>query len=300
MRHRDGWLLDWPVDVKSLRLSGCYFFVRNSHGPREDKVEKEVATPFAMPRLITKRCHFLLVKLMEHHHGWLFNAPVDVKGLRAIGYYNVVINPMDLGTVKCRLEKGRYSNPIEFSEDVRLTFHNAKKYNNRGDAAYNMAEELLEIFTVEWSILEADFAPLLNNIERIENPSAGATSRINKGKGKGKDIASVRDLRDTDEKYGSWRKIFSEEFLPVAEYEVTQIEHHGVAESSAKSDDEAEVHQLKGMLAASQEKLASLESENESLRKTMERLQKKSDNSLKFWEVTNKYMLNLIKRQGSK
>lgn len=113
------------------------------------------------------RCHFLLVKLMEHRHGWLFNAPVDVKGLRAIGYYNVVINPMDLGTVKCRLEKGRYSNPIEFSEDVRLTFHNAKKYNNRGDAAYNMAEELLEIFTVEWSILEADFAPLFNNIERV-------------------------------------------------------------------------------------------------------------------------------------
>lgn len=104
---------------------------------------------------------------MEHRHGWLFNAPVDVKGLRAIGYYDVVINPMDLGTVKYRLEKGRYSNPIEFSEDVRLTFHNAKKYNNRGDAAYNMAEELLEIFTVEWSILEADFAPLLNNIERV-------------------------------------------------------------------------------------------------------------------------------------
>ena len=51
------------------------------------------------------------------------------------------------------------------------------------------------------------------------------------GKGKGKDIASVRDFRDTDEKYGSWRKIFSEEFLPVAEYEVTKIEHHGVAES---------------------------------------------------------------------
>lgn len=120
------------------------------------------------------------------------------------------------------------------------------------------------------------------------------------GKGKGKDIASVRDLRDTDEKYGSWRKIFSEEFLPVAEYEVTQNEHHGVAESSAKSDDVAEVNQLKGMLAASQEKLASLESENESLRKTMECMQKESDSSLKFWEVTGKYMLNLIKWQGSK
>jgi Bromodomain len=104
---------------------------------------------------------------MEHPNGWLFNEPVDVKGLRAVGYYDTIKSPMDLGTVKCRIEKGRYCTPIEFAEDINLTFKNALKFNNRRDAAYCMAEELLEIFTQEWSKIEADFAPLFNNTKTV-------------------------------------------------------------------------------------------------------------------------------------
>jgi Bromodomain len=109
---------------------------------------------------IYRRCHILLVKLMEHRHKWLFNEPVDVKGLQAVGYYDTIKTPMDLGTVKCPLEKGRYYTPIEFAEDINMTFKNALKFNNRRDAAYHMTEELLEIFKLEWSKTEADIAML--------------------------------------------------------------------------------------------------------------------------------------------
>ncbi|KAJ3695219.1 hypothetical protein LUZ60_000596 [Juncus effusus] len=102
-------------------------------------------------------CSALLSKLMNHKHGWVFNAPVDVKGLRLRDYYSIIRQPMDLGTVRCRLEKSRYRSPLEFASDVRLTFGNAMTYNQKGDAAYDMAEELLQIFEADWPSIEAEF-----------------------------------------------------------------------------------------------------------------------------------------------
>lgn len=78
-------------------------------------------------------CSALLEKLMSHRHGWLFNSPVDVKKLRLKDYYSVIRHTMDLGTVKCRVVKGRYKSPLQFASDVRLTFRNAMTYNHKGD-----------------------------------------------------------------------------------------------------------------------------------------------------------------------
>ncbi|KAF3339603.1 transcription factor GTE4 [Carex littledalei] len=103
-------------------------------------------------------CNALLEKLMRHHHGWLFNEPVDVKKLRLKDYYSVIRHPMDLGTVKCRVHKGRYMDPLQFADDVRLTFRNAMTYNRKDDTAYAMAEELLGIFESEWPSIEAQLS----------------------------------------------------------------------------------------------------------------------------------------------
>ncbi|MBA0792024.1 hypothetical protein Gohar_016554, partial [Gossypium harknessii] len=55
-----------------------------------------------------KSCSNLLGKLMKHKFGWVFNKPVDVKGLGLHDYYSIVKHPMDLGTVKTRLNKNWY------------------------------------------------------------------------------------------------------------------------------------------------------------------------------------------------
>jgi Bromodomain len=81
--------------------------------------------------------------------------------------YDTIKTPMDLGTVKydCQISSWLlYMTPIEFAEDINMTFKNALKFNNRRDAAYHMTEELLEIFKLEWSKTEADIALLFNNI----------------------------------------------------------------------------------------------------------------------------------------
>ncbi|OVA10276.1 Bromodomain [Macleaya cordata] len=126
---------------------------------------------------VFKSCSELLAKLMKHKHGWVFNTPVDVKGLGLRDYYVIIKNPMDLGTVKARLNKNGYKSPKEFAEDVKLTFHNAMSYNRKGQDVHIMAEELLKIFEDKWVVMQAKF----NLDSRFEgNHEVGHPNKIRK------------------------------------------------------------------------------------------------------------------------
>ncbi|MCL7032565.1 hypothetical protein MKW94_022607 [Papaver nudicaule] len=105
---------------------------------------------------VLKSCSDLLAKLMKHKHGWVFNTPVDVKGLGLRDYYVIIKKPMDLGTVKNKLNKNGYKSPSEFAEDVKLTFDNAMTYNRKGQDVHIMAEELLKIFEDKWVGIQAE------------------------------------------------------------------------------------------------------------------------------------------------
>ncbi|CAI0449041.1 unnamed protein product [Linum tenue] len=102
-------------------------------------------------------CSSVLDKLMKHKHGWVFNSPVDVEGLRLHDYHTIIKHPMDLGTVKARLNKNWYKSPEEFAEDVRLTFHNAMTYNPKGQDVHIMAEQLLTMFEERWAVVKVDY-----------------------------------------------------------------------------------------------------------------------------------------------
>ncbi|TXG73202.1 hypothetical protein EZV62_001781 [Acer yangbiense] len=90
-----------------------------------------------------KICVQILTKLMKHKHGYIFNSPVDVVGMGLHDYYDIIKNPMDLGTVKSKLNKILYDSPADFAADVRLTFKNAMTYNPEGHDAYVIGEQLL-------------------------------------------------------------------------------------------------------------------------------------------------------------
>lgn len=45
----------------------------------------------------------LLERFMKHKHGWVFNTPVDTVALGLHDYFEIIKNPMDLGTVKAKL-----------------------------------------------------------------------------------------------------------------------------------------------------------------------------------------------------
>ncbi|GMN54409.1 hypothetical protein TIFTF001_023534 [Ficus carica] len=104
-----------------------------------------------------KSCSNLLDKLMKHKFGWVFNAPVDVKALGLHDYFTIVKHPMDLGTVKSRLNKTWYKSAMEFAKDVRLTFRNAMLYNPKGQDVHSMAEQLLKMFEEKWKGIEVEY-----------------------------------------------------------------------------------------------------------------------------------------------
>ncbi|KAK4367904.1 hypothetical protein RND71_011696 [Anisodus tanguticus] len=93
-----------------------------------------------------RKCRQILMKLMKHNYGYVFNTPVDVKGMKIYDYYDIIKHPMDLGTVKLRLDMNEYRTPQDFAADVRLTFNNALTYNPKGQDVHAMAEVLLGDF----------------------------------------------------------------------------------------------------------------------------------------------------------
>ncbi|XP_012078551.1 transcription factor GTE3, chloroplastic isoform X2 [Jatropha curcas] len=108
-------------------------------------------------REIFKKCEDLLGKLMNHQYGWVFNEPVNVKKLKLHDYYKIIKHPMDLGTVKSRLQKNWYKSPKEFAEDVRLTFNNAMTYNEKGQDVHIMAGTLFRLFEEKWTVMKGKF-----------------------------------------------------------------------------------------------------------------------------------------------
>ncbi|XP_058736680.1 transcription factor GTE9-like isoform X1 [Vicia villosa] len=104
--------------------------------------------------LLMKDCEVLLKRLMNHQHGWVFNAPVDVVKLNLPDYFDVIKHPMDLGTVQSKIATGSYTSPLEFAADVRLTFSNAMKYNPRGNDVHIMADALNKYFEQRWKSIQ--------------------------------------------------------------------------------------------------------------------------------------------------
>ncbi|KAM1301695.1 hypothetical protein ACFX2H_012696 [Malus domestica] len=92
-------------------------------------------------------------QITKHDWAWPFMVPVDVEGLGLHDYYQVIEKPMDLGTIKNRMETkdgSEYKNVGEIYADVRLVFKNAMKYNDEGEDVYVMAQSLLQNFEEKW------------------------------------------------------------------------------------------------------------------------------------------------------
>ncbi|XP_046670960.1 histone acetyltransferase p300-like [Homalodisca vitripennis] len=78
-----------------------------------------------------------------------FRQPVDPQSLGIPEYFEIVKRPMDLSTVKRKLDTGQYSDPWEYVDDVWLMFDNAWLYNRKSSLVYRYCTKLSEVFEVE-------------------------------------------------------------------------------------------------------------------------------------------------------
>jgi len=107
------------------------------------------------PQKLKAKCLEVLKTLQSHQHGWVFNTPVDPVELGLPDYFEVVKKPMDLGTIRKRLENNVYQSLEEFESHVNLTFDNAMLYNPEGSVVYNMANEMKMKFQHDYKKLIA-------------------------------------------------------------------------------------------------------------------------------------------------
>lgn len=115
------------------------------------------------------KCKQILMNLLKLKHAFVFSKPVDVQGLKLHDYYQIIKQPMDLGTVKSRLINKKYQTPLDFAYDVRLTFENALKYNPKGHEVNTLADSMLQrfekLFGPEYEKYETEYQSVMT-----ENP----------------------------------------------------------------------------------------------------------------------------------
>ena len=84
--------------------------------------------------------------LCRQAYAWPFYKPVDADSLGLRDYHDIIKQPMDLGTVKQKMDGREYRSPKLFANDVRLIFTNCYKYNPPDHDVVAMARKLQDVF----------------------------------------------------------------------------------------------------------------------------------------------------------
>jgi len=105
------------------------------------------------PAALKTRCLEILSNIQKHQFGWVFNQPVDPVELKLPDYFEIIKRPMDLGTIKKRVENGCFHDIETFKTDCHLTFDNALNYNAKGSPVYNMALDVKKAFDKEFEMV---------------------------------------------------------------------------------------------------------------------------------------------------
>lgn len=103
-------------------------------------------------------CEIVRQTLYMQNNSTPFNTPVDtsLKGLE--DYANIIKNPMDLGTIKKKVDSGGYEGPggyKNFAEDIRLVWDNAVLYNGEESEVGRAALALSDVFEQDYERLVA-------------------------------------------------------------------------------------------------------------------------------------------------
>ncbi|XP_043097359.1 bromodomain testis-specific protein isoform X2 [Puntigrus tetrazona] len=96
-----------------------------------------------------KYCNAILKEMFAKKHSayaWPFYKPVDAKALGLLDYHEIIHQPMDMSTIKKKMEGREYTDALQFAADVRLMFSNCYKYNPPGHEVVAMARKLQDVF----------------------------------------------------------------------------------------------------------------------------------------------------------
>ncbi|XP_032687081.1 bromodomain adjacent to zinc finger domain protein 2B-like isoform X5 [Odontomachus brunneus] len=128
----------------------------------EDVSSSEPATPTASPRkegnnrTLTKKqqrelapCKVLLEQLEQQDEAWPFLLPVNTKQFPT--YKKIIKTPMDLSTIKKKLQDSAYKSRDEFCADVRQMFINCEVFNEDDSPVGKAGHGMRSFFEMRWT-----------------------------------------------------------------------------------------------------------------------------------------------------
>ncbi|XP_059998466.1 bromodomain testis-specific protein isoform X2 [Lagenorhynchus albirostris] len=101
-----------------------------------------------------RHCNEILKEMLAKKHlsyAWPFYNPVDINALGLHNYNDIVKNPMDLGTIKAKMDNQEYKHAYEFAADVRLMFMNCYQYSPPDHEVVTMARMLQDVFEMHFA-----------------------------------------------------------------------------------------------------------------------------------------------------
>ena len=126
------------------------------HGARKPKLTREL-----------NYCYKDIIKelLSKKHEGnaWLFRKPLHLstKKLGLHDYLDVIQRPMDLTTVKKKLEARKYCSVTEFENDVQLIFTNCYKHYPEESKVVELAHNLQHVFEEKFAQMPGDTSAMM-------------------------------------------------------------------------------------------------------------------------------------------
>ncbi|XP_049887175.1 bromodomain-containing protein 3-like isoform X3 [Pectinophora gossypiella] len=157
-----------------------------------------------------KSCNEILKELFSKKHSgyaWPFYKPVDAELLGLHDYFDIIKKPMDLGTVKQKMDNRAYKTAAEFAADVRLIFTNCYKYNPPDHDVVAMARKLQDVFEMRYAKIPDE--PIHAGVPHMDKGSSASSSES------GSESDSESD--DSEEERNNKVKLLEKELLALQE-----------------------------------------------------------------------------------
>ena len=157
--------------------------------PFTGPIQPDFMPPPDKPLRSSNQLQYLNKVLKTHQYAWPFQVPVDPGQLNLPDYHKIIKKPMDLGTIKKRLENMWYQYAKDCIEDFQTLFTNCYMYNKPGEDVVLMAQTLEKMFLTKVSQMPQEEVfndvPSKNAKAKKGRPAGGA------GAGRGRPPASA-------------------------------------------------------------------------------------------------------------
>uniref|UniRef100_W5MBS5 Bromodomain testis associated n=1 Tax=Lepisosteus oculatus TaxID=7918 RepID=W5MBS5_LEPOC len=153
-----------PAEPKPCKLASRRGSGRPIKPPKKDLPDSQQQHQVGKkPKLSEqlKCCSVILKEMFAKKHAayaWPFYKPVDTETLGLHDYHDIIKHPMDLGTIKKKMDDRVYKDAQEFASDFRLMFLNCYKYNPPGHEVVAMARKLQDVFEMRFAKIPAGAA----------------------------------------------------------------------------------------------------------------------------------------------